>query len=331
MPKPEQTAARVFLTAVKQQLRGLEFAEQREILDELAAHLADATSLLEQEGLDSAEAVARAVASMGNPEMIGRQLRDEHLRRRLSLRDTVLALLPLLGIVWIFSHDSILQTVRNAGSAPNNGVGDVVGALIPVLVIALLGLWRSKQVWPATLLGGAGVFGLIAAHRLIGVTSHSTTSLIWFALAGLAVVPLALAFTLRYSSLHASLAILSGVMSYALLAWFLPEDPLSAAALVAIPVIGIVAVCRVSRRWQAPTIWAALIADWLLIVFYPVTIFNHTGAASLPALDPLSLGHSMQMISLPVLAGSGILLLSVKATARFQRCSRFEWLTRLAS
>ena len=263
MPKPEQPNLGTFLADVRRQLTGLDFAEQREILEELSTHLQDAVALREAEGLDPDEAHARAIASMGDPESVGRRLRAEHLSRRLSVRDSVLALLPLLVIVWAFSHASYIGMVRQAGAGPNNSVDVIFGNLLPVLAIAALGLWRTRQVWSATLLGGAGVFGLLGASRVLGVTSHSGVSLVGFALAGLMLVPLAFGFTLRWGNLHASLAILSGVMSYGLLAWFTPDLLWPSILLAVLPVIGIAAVCLTPRRWQIPVTWAALVAEWL--------------------------------------------------------------------
>ena len=159
---------------------------------------------------------------------------------------------------------------------------------------------------------------------MLGVTSHSAASLVWFAVAGMAVVPLALAFTLRWGSLYASLAILSGVMSYGLLAWFSSEALWPSALLVVLPVVGIAAVCLTPRRWQVPVIWATLIADWLLIVFYPI-LLHHSGAS----IYPSSIFPVTHMVSLAVLAGSGMLLLTVQATTQLQSRGRFERLARL--
>ncbi len=329
MPKPDRPEVQRFLAEVRHQLTALEFRQQQEILEEISAHLQDAIAVREHDGLDERDAIAQTVASMGDPETIGQRLRDEHLSRRLSIRETALAIAPLLAIVWVFSHVTILQAVRNAGSGPNNSTDVIFGNLVPVMAIVALGLWRTRQVWPATLLGGAGVYGLLAVHRLIGVTSHSAANLIWFTLAGIAVVPLALIFTLRFGSLHASLAILSGMMGYGLLAWFLPDYPWSSATLVIVPVIGIVAVCQVPRRWQRSAVWAALIADWLLTVFYPVAIYNHSSASSLPVFNQLNFGHLLEMISLPLLAGSGLLLLAVQIVTRMHAQGRFERLAAL--
>ncbi|MGA7672625.1 MAG: permease prefix domain 1-containing protein [Nitrolancea sp.] len=330
MPKPDQSDVRGFLAQVRQQLTALEYREQKEILEELSAHLQDAITGREQQGLDERTAVADALASMGDPESIGRRLREEHLNQRLSIRETALAIAPLLAIVWVFSHVWVLQTVRNAGSG-NNSTDVVFGNLLPIMLVVVLGLWRSRQVWPATLLGGAGVYGLLAAHRLVGVTSHSATNILWFTLAGIAIVPLALVFTLRYGSLHASMAILSGVMSYGLLAWFVPDSPWVSSFVVAVPLIGIAAVCQVPRRWRAAAVWTALTADCLLIVLFPAVIFNHSSLASLPLYGPPSFGRSMQMVSIPVLVGSGLLLLGVQLVTRMQAQGRFERWTTLVS
>ena len=88
--------------------------------------------------MDPDDAHARAIASMGNPESIGRRLRAEHLDRRLSLRATIVALLPLLMIVWAFSHSSYIGMVRQAGAGPNNSVDVIFGNLLPVAVVAAL-------------------------------------------------------------------------------------------------------------------------------------------------------------------------------------------------
>ena len=112
------------------------FTEQREILEELSAHLRDAVALREAEGLDPDDAHARAIASMGDPDSIGLRLRAEHLYRRLSLRATIVALLPLLIIVWAFSHSSYIGMVRQAGAGPNNSVDVIFGNLLPVAIVA---------------------------------------------------------------------------------------------------------------------------------------------------------------------------------------------------
>jgi len=180
---------------------------------------------------------------------------------------------------------------------------------VPVLVIGLC-FWKlrhARHYWQATLAGILGVIGLITLSWLSGA--------IGLLLVATVVFPAVLVVLARWGSFRASLAVLGGVGTYGFYAWL--GDGLSpyTTAIWLMPYLGMVALGIAPRRWHLAVAWAALVADWLTIVLYPV---YHYSSQTNPMViawlqeNPLTTERLLRMISPPVLLASIALLFSVQ-------------------
>ncbi len=87
-----------FCEAVCRQVRHATPRERRAIRGELTGHLEDRAEALRSRGLDEAQAVAAAVAAMGDPEHIGRELNRQYPLGWLLLSRCALALAAVLAL-----------------------------------------------------------------------------------------------------------------------------------------------------------------------------------------------------------------------------------------
>jgi hypothetical protein len=331
MAQSDASNSTAFLVAVRQQLRALEPAEQREILDELTTHLRDAVTDRTAEANEAAD--ADVVRAMGDPTIIGQRLRDEHLQRRLSLRDALLTALPLVLFALLFSQTGMRLFLR---SLSNGGNGFPASFLVALAPFASVGVWllvRTRQSWPATVLGGIGVLGLLGITHTDGMVSHGPLGLIWLMLITLAVIPLTLGFALRWGSFRATLAILGGVGAYGYYAWSGGGQLGPSLAISLCPILGVIALGLTPRRWQLLTTWAVFGLNWLIIVldaFYYQHFYRAQYLLELkaqPGYSPFATYHIppmhvINLVSSMFLVGSAALLLSVQVFIRLQASSR---------
>jgi HAAS domain-containing protein len=315
MPKPESSPSAIFLDHVRQQLNGLEPAGQREILAELTTHLHDAVA--ENVAASSATAVAEAAAvqAMGDPAAIGRRLRDEHLNRRLSFPAAILCALPLAAIALLFRQSDLYYTMRNFAS-PNSGFPfSFLLALTPVIALSLVLLARTRQSWPATLLGGSGLLFLLGVAHGIRGAQYAPLAFIGLGILLLATISLTLGVALRWGYGRAALALLGSVGVYGCYAWLHDAGSISTLALGLGPILGAIALGLTPRRYQTLATWAIFAMNWALIISYSVHV-----AREMPVPGP-TLG-TFDFISPAFLIASAAMLVAVQITTKWQASGR---------
>lgn len=317
MPKPEGNPSAIFLDNVRQQLNKLEPLARREILEELTHHLQDAVATNERASSATAAAEAAAVQAMGDPVSIGRRLRDEHLNQRLSLPAAVLCALPLIAIALLFRQTDLYYMMRNFSSPTSGFPYSFLLALTPVITLSLALLARTRQSWPAALLGGTGMlFLLAAAHGLRGAQYTPLAFIgLGFGILSLATIALTLGIALRWGSFRATLALLGGVGVYGCYAWLEIAGPISTLALSVCPILGVAALGLIPwrRRWLLA--WAAFALNWALIIVYSLHVVGELPVPG-PAFGPFDL------ISPAFLVASAALLLAVQVVTYLQTSGR---------
>ena len=317
MPTPEPSPSAIFLDEVRQQLNGLEPIARREILKELSDHLHDALAADEAASCATVAAEAAAVHAMGDPVAIGRRLRDEHLNQRLSLPGALLCALPVVAIALLFRQTDLYSMMREF-SSPNSGFPySFLLALTPIIALSLVLLARTRQSWPAAVLGGTGVLFLLAvAHGLRGAPYTPLAIIaLGFGMLALATITVTLGVALRWGSFRATLALLSGVGVYGCYAWLEIAGPISTLALSVCPILGVAALGLIPwrRRWLPA--WAIFALNWSLIILYA-----HHVVGELPVPGPafgifdLDLARLLRRQRGAAAGGAG-LLASCKQTA----------------
>lgn len=146
---PEREA---FLRAA---LRSLRPGRARDALErELRGHMDDAAEAYRAQGLPPEEAEARAVASMGDPKALARQIRQAH---RPAVPAGALALLAALG-----AASAVLQTAsRGPGALASRLLALALGGALGAAALCLDA--RRAARWAAPLLGGLVAAFLAAA------------------------------------------------------------------------------------------------------------------------------------------------------------------------
>ena len=146
---PEREA---FLRAA---LRSLRPGRARDALErELRGHLDDAAAAYRAQGLPAQEAEARAVASMGDPKALARQIRQAH---RPAAPVGALVLLAAMG-----AASAVLQTAsQGAGALASRLLALALGGALGAAALCLDA--RRAARWAAPLLGGLGAAFLAAA------------------------------------------------------------------------------------------------------------------------------------------------------------------------
>ena len=146
---PEREA---FLRAA---LRSLRPGRARAALErELRDHMDDAAEAYRAQGLPPEEAEARAVASMGDPKALARQIRQAH---RPAAPVGALVLLAAMG-----AASAVLQTAsQGPGALASRLLALALGGALGAAALCLDA--RRAARWAAPLLGGLGVAFLAAA------------------------------------------------------------------------------------------------------------------------------------------------------------------------
>jgi len=290
MPKLHQTSVESYLLAIRRQLKGLDPAEQRGILRELENHLEDMIRYLRESGLSKEASTERAVAEMGDPIKVGRQLREEHLAKGSPWRYSLLAALPLLipalglEVLWIASPLFV-----NVRATTWLSLLVMLVAFGPILGLCFWACRRRRWVWLAPSAGIildhiikqvwvflAGPWRASGLPELISPWLPTTISAgpdlaqdswlllgDWLILALLS--PLLLALFLRWGRLPASLVLLGWVGNLVVFQWF--EGPLSPYKLLVLlfPFVGLASVAALPCAKRNVTAWAILLGDWLLV------------------------------------------------------------------
>jgi hypothetical protein len=172
----------VYLSRLREQLKGLPAREQADLLEEIASHL-------ESGEADPHLGAERVMAELGSPEQLGRGLRGVHRPRRLA--DLLLALLPgILLSPLITAGISALYGPLNAWSPMEAHL--YLGGRVAILAAALLALVgkqrRSAELTLFWISGGLGtLLSLMTRERRFipgqeAIPGTWAESLLWYAL-----------------------------------------------------------------------------------------------------------------------------------------------------
>lgn len=291
MLKPHQTSVESYLLAVRQQLKGLDPAEQREILRELADHLEDTTRYLREPGLSEDASTERAVAEMGDPIKVGRQLREEHLEKSLPLKFGLMAAVPIFAFLLYFELFPIaIYFLVPRGQNPGFALIVVQTGSIAVVLAFCAWVWcRGHRFLIAPFAGVTIVYGLTMSWAYLGepwarsglhtlvaswvpiVYDSKPNDPInsWLVLGPWVVVALAfppiLTMLTRWGRPAGSLTIIGGIGILAAFTWV--DSPMSWLKLLAYLVLcfGIAVFVTTSRVRQMKVAWTVLIVDWILV------------------------------------------------------------------
>ncbi len=313
MPKQASDSSKAFLASVQRHVMRLDAGQQREVLAEVAAHLQDAESSLLAEGVPAERVRSKAVEAMGDPRAIGRRIQNEHLGRRLPLREAVLAGLPLALFPVLF----YLTPLWNPNiDGPFRLYGDDIRVAL-LLVGAPLGLiiWLHKANggWAGAAAGIVAVLSMMTFGTAIPIGDHFSHSEAWLALA---TAPFVMLFALRCGTLRASTAVLAGIGAYGVSGWLEISPSGSQLLICLLPCAGIVALGMAPRRWQFATAWLALGGNWLVIVL--LGVFHFVGPRGIPNEQWPGLADLRYITSLPLIASSVAFLLVVQVSATIQ-------------
>lgn len=178
---------------------GLPEPHASEVHDELAAHLADATAALIEEGLTQEQAEREAIARLGSPDVLADGLRRaQQTRRRLLAGAT--------GGVWAAVGHGIGGTILGYGLLM--AVALTIAVLVAVLNRFIRFDWSLDlnvpwQAWTTALAAGAmSVGAFLGARRAVQATAARSLRPVrkigpWWALGGTVVLGLWVLFILR--------------------------------------------------------------------------------------------------------------------------------------
>ncbi len=170
-----------------------------EVRDELAAHLADATETLIEEGLPQEQAEREAIARLGSPDVLADALRRTHQTRRRLLAGAA-------GGVWAAVGHGIGGTILGYGLLMAVALSIAVLAAVLNRLIRLdwsLDVSVPYQAWTTSLAAGAMCVGaFLGARRAVQATAARSLRSVrqigpWWALGGTIVLGLWVLFILR--------------------------------------------------------------------------------------------------------------------------------------
>jgi hypothetical protein len=199
-----------YLDSVRENLR-LDHSSEKEVIQELEAHIEDEVQELQESGLSEEEAASTCLNLLGSAKMVARKIYEAHSQG--SWTQALLAATPHLLFGLLFA----LNWWR--------GVGWLLGMLALVLVMAVYGWWRGKPAWLFPWLGYSLVPVVAAALLLLYLPKG------WSWVAILFYLPLALWLlyaitvqTIRRDWLYTSLMLLP---LPTIAGWFLAIEPIS--------------------------------------------------------------------------------------------------------
>lgn len=281
---------------------GLPPAVEQEVVEELAAHVADATAALIAEGLAPEQAEREALARLGSPEALADEIRraQQTPRRLATAGARGVFWLGWTGLFWILSSFLFV----------------FVAQLALWIVLGFLGAWSGGADLPLGQAVGAGpyvfVFGagaFFGAREAVLVAARASRRRVaavgrWFALAGAPVV-----------------AVL------ALVVFEVDLDPLAVVGLALVPV-AFVAGCLAGPRvhWPAhPVRWAAAASVAALLL---VAIAALGGPATRTwGSPPIGNGMGFERVAASLPPGSEPLVDGASATGSGYPAARlsFDW------
>ena len=116
---------------INQVRKEVHFVFDREVIEnELQNHLEDSICDLMEEGISREEAEAQAVAQMGDPVEVGKQLNKEHH--------------PVLGYMWMLSNILLIFILPFAALAIGSGLWGSFQMLTPAKVEASVEMYPIK-------------------------------------------------------------------------------------------------------------------------------------------------------------------------------------------
>lgn len=244
-----------YLTAVGAQIRWQRAREP--LLRELSDHITDQAADYRADGLEEAHALDRAVAEMGDPETVGKDL--DRLHRPKNRWGLALAVL-LLALAGLFLQFMIYQVT-------GQGVFDVYArqaVWVPIALALLCGVWFSDC---TLLLRRRWAAGLTVAAVAWAVLNTNGTYR-----------PIALYVTLLLPVLYAALLCRRrdgrpvAVLLWGLAAWVLPLPallrPSAAAYLLSGSTMTLVLLAAAGLGWFAGKRWKRLLLSLLPTLFY---------------------------------------------------------------
>jgi hypothetical protein len=199
-----------YLDSVRDNLR-LDHSSEREVIQELEAHIEDELQELRESGLSEEEAASTCLTLLGSAKVVARHIYEAHSQG--SWTQALLAASPHLLFGLLFA----LNWWR--------GIGWLLGMLALVLVMAVYGWWRGKPAWLFPWLGYSLV-PVVAAALLLLYLPRS-----WSWVAILFYLPLALWLlyaitlqTIKKDWLYISLMLLPVPT---VIGWFLAIEPIN--------------------------------------------------------------------------------------------------------
>lgn len=277
-----------YLTAVGAQIRWRR--ARRPLLRELSDHITDQAADYQADGLEEADALDRAVAEMGDPETVGRDL--DRLHRPKNRWGLALAVL-LLALAGLFLQFMIYQI-------NGQGVFDVYArqaVWVPIALALLCGVWFSdctlllRRRWAAVLTVAAVTWAVLGTNGTYR--------------------PIALYVALLLPVLYAALLCRRRdgrpvtVLLWGLAAWVLPLPtmlvPSASAYLLSGSAMTLVLLAAAGLGWFAGKRWKSLLLSLLPTFFYwgALILFRMMGGYSFqrlavflhPELDPNGAGY----------------------------------------
>ena len=203
------TSLSSYLNSIRDNLR-LEPSSEKEVIEELQAHIEDKIQELKEAGLSEEEAANTCVRLLGSAKLVARQLYEAHSQG--TWRQTLLASMPHLFFASLFA----LSWWR--------GSGWLLIMLVLVLTMAVYGWWHGKPTWLFPWLGYSLLPVVVAGLSLLYLPKG------WSWLAILLYIPLALWLlysitvqTIKRDWLYCSLMLLPVPT---IIGWFLVVEPM---------------------------------------------------------------------------------------------------------
>jgi len=130
--KEVTTVVSHYLDSVREHLR-LDFPSEREVINELQAHIEDELQELREAGLSEEEAANTCVKLLGSAKLVARQIYEAHSQG--TWRQALLASMPHLLFALLFALNWW------------QGIGWLLVVLGLVLVMTVYGWWHGRPAW----------------------------------------------------------------------------------------------------------------------------------------------------------------------------------------
>ena len=220
MPSPSSIATPIHALTSQVLTR---IRSRRSVLRELADHIQDHSSTLEERGLTPEEARAQAVRAFGDPRVVARQL--ERIRDQGGWPDVVMSTVPSLAVAFLFLTNRWLALEW------------IAGATAIAMLVSAIGVYQfGRRAWVFAWLGYALFPVLLISMVSLGTTAHAAWTVLsggyeardplsWvlgisLGVAGIGVIGALMAWLSRKDWIHAMLVVLPMVMlSIAILAF----------------------------------------------------------------------------------------------------------------